>query len=202
MNAPLSAPTSAGELAPQDGALAGAARDAQSITSDWQPLQPLIDGVVVREVRNVLKDNGCLTEVWRDDWGLGPAAIAQVFQVVLEPLAVSAWHVHQHATDRLFANRGQLKIVLFDARAGSPTESLVNVFRCGTPRPMLIVVPPGVWHGVQNIGATAAASLLNLPDRAYAYASPDHWRLPSDTDRIPYSFAPGGAVPSGDSERI
>jgi len=201
MNAPLSAPILTDELAPQEGALPGAARDAQSITSDWQPLQPLIDGVVVREVRNVLKDNGCLTEVWRDDWGLGPAAVAQVFQVVLEPLAISAWHVHQRATDRLFANRGQLKIVLFDARAGSPTESRLNVFRCGTARPMLIVVPPGVWHGVQNIGGTAA-SLLNLPDRAYSYESPDHWRLPPDTERIPYAFAPGGDVPSGDGERI
>ncbi len=179
----------------------GAARDAQSITSDWQVLQPLIEGVVVREVRNVLKDNGSLTEVWRDDWHLAPTGIAQVFQVVIEPLAISAWHVHQSATDRLFANRGQLKIVLFDARAGSPTESRLNVFRCGSARPMLIVVPPGVWHGVQNIGATAA-SLLNLPDRAYAYESPDHWRLPPDTDRIPYSFSASGAMPSGDSERI
>ena len=158
MNAPLSAPIPKNELAPQDGALPGAARDAQSITSDWQVLQPLIEGVVVREVRNVLKDNGSLTEVWRDDWHLAPTGIAQVFQVVIEPLAISAWHVHQSATDRLFANRGQLKIVLFDARAGSPTESRLNVFRCGSARPMLIVVPPGVWHGVQNIGATHASA--------------------------------------------
>ena len=55
------------------GALPGATRDAQSITRDWNLLREPIAGVDVREVKNVLKDNGYLTEVWRDDWGLRPA---------------------------------------------------------------------------------------------------------------------------------
>ena len=201
MSAPIPVPRPDAALAAAEGALPGAARDAQSITADWQPLQPLIDGVVVREVRNVIKDNGYLTEVWREDWKLDACNVAQVFQVVLEPAAISAWHVHQRATDRLFANHGQLKIVLFDARAGSATERRINVFRCGTGRPMLIVVPPGVWHGVQNVGASPA-SLLNLPDRAYAYEAPDHWRLPADTAQVPYSFASGPVTVSVDSGRI
>jgi len=186
---------------PGEGALDGCTRDEQSITRDWQPLQSLIDGVQVREVRNVAKDNGYLTEIWRDDWGIAPVAVAQVFQALLEPNAVSAWHVHRRATDRLFVNHGLVKIVLYDARAGSLTEQRVNVFRCGTIRPALIVVPPGVWHGVQNLGA-APALLLNLPDRAYEYESPDHWRLPPDTDRIPYSFAAGPRPNSEDPGRF
>jgi hypothetical protein len=36
----------------------GAAKDGQSITSDWTPLLRLIDGVHVREVKNVPKGNG------------------------------------------------------------------------------------------------------------------------------------------------
>jgi dTDP-4-dehydrorhamnose 3,5-epimerase len=191
----------AARLAPSDGALDGCTRDAQSITRDWQPLQALIDGVQVREVKHVAKDNGYLTEIWRDDWGLAPSAVAQTFQALLAPYAVSAWHVHRRATDRLFANHGLVKIVLFDARAGSPSERRVNVFRCGTARPMLIVVPPGVWHGVQNLGAEAAL-LLNLPDRAYDYESPDHWRLPPDTDRIPYSFSAHARPNSEDPGRF
>lgn len=195
MSAPIPMPKPDAALAPAAGALPGAARDAQSVTADWEPLQPPIAGVVVREVRNVMKDNGYLTEIWREDWQLDALDVAQVFQVVLQPAAISAWHVHQHATDRLFANHGQLKIVLFDARAGSPTERRINVFRCGTARPMLIVVPPGVWHGVQNVGAIPA-SLVNLPDRAYAYEAPDHWRLPSDTAQVPYSFATSALAPA------
>jgi dTDP-4-dehydrorhamnose 3,5-epimerase len=188
-------------LAPQQGALPGSTRDSQSITRDWQPLQSLIDGVQVREVKNVPKDNGYLTEIWRADWGLTPSTVAQVFQALLAPHAISAWHVHRHATDRLFANDGLIKIVLFDARAGSLTERRVNVFRFGSIRPALIVVPPGVWHGAQNLGATPAL-LLNLPDRAYEYESPDHWRLPPNTDLIPYAFTAEARPNSEDPGRI
>jgi dTDP-4-dehydrorhamnose 3,5-epimerase len=178
-----------------------ATRDRQSITKDWQPLQSLIEGVETREVKNVLKDNGCLTEVWRADWMLPGEAVAQIFQVMLSPGAISAWHVHVGATDRLFGSNGNLKLVLYDARPDSPTHGRVNVIRCGSLRPMLIVVPPGVWHGVQNLGAEPAL-LLNLPDRAYRYDAPDHWRLPPDSPRIPYSFTAGPRANAEDPSRI
>lgn len=182
-------------------ALLGAVADRQSVTHDWQPLQELIAGVQVKEVKHVLKDNGYLTEVWRDDWNLEPSHVGQVFQAVIEAGGISAWHVHRAAVDRLFANHGQMKFVLYDARPESSTRGRINVFRCGSGRPMLIVVPSGVWHGVQNLGTTPAL-LLNLPDRPYRYEAPDHWRLPPDTDRIPYSFAEGARPNSDDPGRI
>jgi len=148
----------------EEGGLPGAARDRQSVTRDWEPQQELIEGVTVKEVCHVAKDNGYVTEFWRDDWSPG-ARVAQVFQAAIEAGGISAWHAHQFATDRLFANQGLVKIVLYDARAGSRTHGRVNVFRCGTTRPLLVVVPPGVWHGVQNLGSTAAL-LVNMPDRA------------------------------------
>jgi dTDP-4-dehydrorhamnose 3,5-epimerase len=180
-----------------DDVTLGSAPDRQSVTADWQPLQELIDGVVVKEVKHVVKDNGYLTEIWREDWKLAPTHVGQVFQALLEPGGISAWHVHRSATDRLFANHGLVKVVLYDARPESATRGKVNVLRCGTVRPLLVVVPPGVWHGVQNLGA-APALLLNLPDRPYRYDAPDHWRLPPDTDRIPYSFATGPRPNSDD----
>jgi dTDP-4-dehydrorhamnose 3,5-epimerase len=178
--------------------LLGSKRDAPSVTSDWQVLREAIADVEVREVKNVLKDNGYLTEVWREDWKLQPSGVAQVFQALIEPRGISAWHVHRQATDRLFATHGRLKIVLYDARPDSESTGRINVFLCGPARPMLIVVPPGVWHGVQNVGASPAL-LLNLPDRAYAYEAPDHWRLPPDTDQIPYSFTTTGRSQRGDA---
>jgi len=50
-----------------------------------------------------------------------------------------------------------------------------------------VVVPPGVWHGLIATGIVPAL-VLNLPDRAYAYEEPDHWRLPPDSPQIPYRF--------------
>ena len=79
------------------------------------------------------------------------------------------------------------RVVLYDARGDSPTRGQMNEFRIGTVRPGLIVIPPGVWHGVQNLH-DGPSTLVNLVDRAYRYDDPDHWRLPPDTAEIPYRF--------------
>lgn len=175
------------EFSPEEGFLAGAIKDRQSVTRDWQPLQPLIAGVCVREVRHVPKNNGVLTEIWREDWALDELPVKQVFQNLLQPGAISGWHVHRHTTDRIFVNSGLMKLVLHDARTNSPTHGLTNEFRLGEARPALVLVPPGVWHAVQNL-ASEPSRLLNLVDRAYSYEEPDHWRLPVNPPQIPYRF--------------
>ena len=182
------------------GYLPGARCDSQSVTRDWQPLQPLIHGVAVKEVRNVPKNNGMLTEIWRQDWGLDSVALSQVFQNLLEGNAVTSWHVHRVTTDRIFVNHGLMKLVLYDGRRGSPTFDLINEFRIGLVRPALVVVPPGVWHLVHNLTSTPSM-LLNLVDRAYDYENPDHWRLPSDTAEIPYRVTlPTGVLPASTAQ--
>ncbi len=80
---------------------------------------------------------------------------------MLKPGGISAWHTHQKTVDRLFANHGLVKVVLYDARKNSPTFGRLNIFRIGTVRPALIIVPPGVWHGVQNISGEPAMLLIS-----------------------------------------
>ena len=92
-----------------------ATKDKQSITADCVFTQDLIEGVRVREVKNVPKANGLLTEISRRNSALEGGTVDQVFQVTLFPGAVFAWHVHQLTTDRLFVNHGQIKVVLHDA---------------------------------------------------------------------------------------
>jgi len=177
--------------------LPGAQKDQQSITADWQPArEDAIAGVIVYEIRNVLKDTGVLTEMYRRDWNLDSGTVAQVFQVVLDPGSVSAWHAHGETQDRLFASQGRVKIVLFDAREGSPSRGVLSELRLGRERPALVTIPPGVWHGVQNVGAGPAV-IVNLVDREYQYEDPDHWRLPPDSPEIPYRFRGSGQGPSG-----
>lgn len=166
--------------------LKGAQRDPQLITSSWHKLQEPIDGVLVREVLHVPGDRGTLTEIFRSEWDAsGP--VSQVFHIELRGKAISAWHCHRDAVDRLFGLTGCLKIVLFDGRDASPTRGRVNEFTVGRDRPTLVVVPPEVWHGVQNLDATPG-SLVNMPSHAYDYAAPDHYRLPQDTAEIPYRW--------------
>lgn len=80
---------------------------------------------------------------------------------------------------------GRLLIALYDGRGDSPTRNRTVDFRIGAERPGLVIVPPGVWHGVRNIGSTPLL-MINVVDRAYDYEDPDHYRLPVDTPHIPY----------------
>src|SRR5262245_6069496 len=175
-------------MAHDEWLLAGAEKNTQSVTSDWQFVnQEAIAGVVLKLVQNVPTPYGHLTEVYRRDWGLDAGPVDQVFQLTLGPGSVSAWHAHEHTTDRLFVNRGLIRIVLYYARRDSTTFGRINEFTCGTIRPCLLLIPPRVWHGVLNLG-NEPANLLNLVDRAYRYDDPDHWRLPPDSPEIPYKL--------------
>ena len=170
------------------GYIEGATKDGQSITADWMPLQKLINDVKLREVKNVIKNRGgTLTEVFRNDWGLDQGTVDQVFQNVLNPGQITGWHAHLKTTDRIFINLGVMKVVLFDARKDSSSFGMINEFMMGDIRPGLLIVPPGIWHAVQNIDHKPS-SILNLVDHAYQYTGPDHFRLPIDSPKIPYDF--------------
>lgn len=164
-------------------------KDRQLVTPDWNPADPVrIEGVRTIAISNVLGDNGRLTEIWRRDWGLDELPVEQVFQKVMLPGEVSAWHAHRYTTDRLFCAVGRVKVVLFDGRVGSPSQGKVAESRLGVERPALVLVPPGVWHGVKALGAESAV-LINLVDKAYSYEDPDHWRVPEDSPDIPYNIS-------------
>ena len=166
----------------------GATRDEQTITPAWTPAAlQLIAGVAVHEVANVPGRQGYLTEIFRGEWCAHEPAVDQIFQVVLHAGAISAWHAHEMTTDRIFVSHGLIRVALYDGREGSRTYGMVNDFKFGTIRPALVVVPPKVWHGIQNIADTSS-TVLNVVDRAYDYETPDHWRVPHDSPQIPFAW--------------
>jgi dTDP-4-dehydrorhamnose 3,5-epimerase len=164
-----------------------ARKDPHHITPEWELVGEHIDGVAVREVKHVVTRNGLTTEVFRKDWEL-TREVMHVVHVLLRPETISAWHKHEHQTDHVFVVGGMLRIVLYDDRDGSPTHGKVDVFNVSHARPMLLVIPPGVWHGIQNVWHEPSM-FVNYFDRAYSYEDPDEWRLPQDSDEIPYRFA-------------
>jgi dTDP-4-dehydrorhamnose 3,5-epimerase len=163
-------------------------KDSAHMTTDWQERRELIAGVSLREVRNVVTGNGVTTEVWRREWPSGLGDLNQLIHVRLRPSAVSAWHLHRQRQDGIFVVGGMMRVVLFDPRRHSATAGKLDVLHLSHVRPTLVVVPPSVWHGVQVLG-NEPACFINCFDRAYDYDDPDEWRLPPDTDEIPYRFA-------------
>jgi dTDP-4-dehydrorhamnose 3,5-epimerase len=167
--------------------LQGAQKDNQQITEDWQKLGAVIEGVSVREVRHVPRDHGVITEIFRPEWDPTGLPIVQIYQSRLFPGALGAWSCHQRTADRLFVSQGHLKVVLYDARDDSNSKGQLMELHAGDARPCLVVVPPGVWHGLQNRGHIDAL-VLNFPTEAYNYKDPDHYRLPYDSPEIPYAW--------------
>lgn len=168
--------------------LAGARKDGPQVTSEWQTVQPSIDGVVIREVLHVPRDHGVITEIFRPEWDASGLPVVHIYQSRLFPGAIGAWSCHAKTIDRLFINQGHVKLVLFDGREDSPTHGRIMELRVGDARPAFLVLPIGIWHGLQNLGS-ADALMVNMPSRAYDYADPDHFRLPYDSPEIPYSWA-------------
>jgi dTDP-4-dehydrorhamnose 3,5-epimerase len=169
-----------------------AVKDGQSVTPDWEKLGAEIDGVTTREVRHVLRDHGVITENYRTEWDPTGLPVVHVYQSRLFPGAIGAWSCHAKTIDRLFINQGHVKIVLFDGREGSRTAGKLMELHVGDARPTFLVIPTGVWHGLQNLAASDAL-MLNFPSNAYDYEDPDHYRLPWDTTDIPYEWVPNGS---------
>ncbi len=164
-----------------------AQKDSQLVDRQWNVLQQPIDGVAITEIRHVPRDHGVITEMYRSEWDPTSLPVLQSYQSRLYPGAIGAWSCHQRSIDRLFVNSGHIKAVLFDGREGSPTEGAINEVHLGDRRPALVILPTGIWHGLQNLG-TDDALVINFPTLPYEYEDPDHWRLPMDTPQIPYEW--------------
>ena len=171
----------------QQAGVQSAIKDERHMTREWDLLRESIDGAVAREVKHVVTANGITTELFRKDWGVAVGEVVHMIHVSLRPGAVSAWHMHKLKTDHLFVVGGLIRAVLYDDRDGSPTRGKVDVHHLSPARPMLVVIPPGVWHGLQVLSPDPGA-FVNFFDRAYDYENPDDWRLPADSPEIPYSF--------------
>jgi dTDP-4-dehydrorhamnose 3,5-epimerase len=162
-------------------------KDAAHISSEWIIERTLITGVALREIRSVVTANSVTTEICRSDWGIVDGTIEQTIHVDMRGLAISAWHLHRERWDYLFVVSGHLRVVLYDPRDDSPTRGQIDVFHLSPRRPQLLSVPPRIWHGVQNL-STDSSSFINLFNKPYDYADPDEWRLPVDSDQVPYTF--------------
>lgn len=148
----------------------------------------LIDGVFFRNGIRHIDDRGSLTEMWDQRWDIEPEAVTFIYNVTVRPGRIKGWSIHEHQVDRLYFVQGVAKVVLYDDREGSPTRGLLNELYCGSEKPALVVIPKLVYHAVQNVGQDDVL-FVNFPTAPYKHDNPDRFRLPPDTDKIPYDFS-------------
>lgn len=161
-------------------------RASQTVTAEWEPIAaPPIDGVMLRDVKNVVYGRGLLTELFRAEWfDDEPFPIRHVTLVSLLPAQTSQWHRHHAQRDVVFPIRGFIRVGLFDPREDSPTRGRSMLWTFNIARPRYLYIPPGVWHSLRNIGQEEASYIV-FNDTVFDYAQPDDWVLPPDSDLIP-----------------
>jgi len=160
-------------------------RARQTVDANWDPIAaPVIDGVFLRDVKNVVYRGGVLTELFRSEWFAGEFPIGHVTHVSLLPALSTQWHCHHHQRDIIFPVRGTLRIGLYDARQDSPTLGKSCAINFNLHRPRYLHVPPGVWHCLRNIGPEEAIYVV-MNDLPYDYEHPDDWTLAPDSSAIP-----------------
>jgi dTDP-4-dehydrorhamnose 3,5-epimerase len=163
-------------------------KDLATVTPDGHSLQPLPHGVVFRDAVTHTDDRGTLCELFDPRWQWHGGPLAYAYFVTLRPGKVKGWAMHRLHDDRYFIMFGELEVVLYDARPDSPTRGLLAKVVLSEHRRRLMTIPAGVWHADHNIGSKDSV-IVNLPTAPYDHANPDKYRLPIDTDQIPYSFA-------------
>jgi dTDP-4-dehydrorhamnose 3,5-epimerase len=146
----------------------------------------MIDGVKVKQLRMIPDERGRLMEFLRAD---DPEFIkfGQVYITTAYPGATKAWHYHKKQYDNFCCVKSMMKVVLYDARYGSPTKGEVNEFFMGEHNNILLQIPPNVYHGFKCIGE-GEAMMINCCTEVYDHKEPDEFRLPAHTDEVPYDW--------------
>lgn len=147
----------------------------------------MIEGVCTKRLKVIPDERGWLMELLRCDEELF-SKFGQVYVTAAYPGVVKAWHRHEKQYDHLAVVWGMAKVVLYDGRDGSPTRDQIDEFFLGAQNPLLLRIPPLVWHGFKCIGE-GATLVVNCPTEPYDYRVPDEQRLPPDDGSIPYDWA-------------
>lgn len=146
----------------------------------------LIQGVRVRELRRISDDRGFLMEMLRSDWPEFET-FAQSYVTACHPGVVKGWHYHKKQWDHFVPIQGTAKIVLYDPRENSPSKGCINQFCVEAAFPLLIKIPPLVYHGFTAVGEQTTL-IVNFPTELYNYEQPDEYRVAFDDPSIPYDW--------------
>jgi dTDP-4-dehydrorhamnose 3,5-epimerase len=160
----------------------------RAFTLQSYPAARTIDGVELLRLARHADEGGSLTELARLDdgraQGVAGFTARQVNFSEVEPGVVKAYHLHTRQTDLWYVPPSdRMLVVLLDLRRGSRTEGTRMRLILGNGDSRLLRIPPGVAHGMRNIG-TATARVIYLTDLHFS-AEP----ATCDEGRLPWDFA-------------
>ena len=147
----------------------------------------LLDGVQVKPLKPIPDNRGRLMEILRSDEPIFER-FGQVYVTTAKPGVVKAWHYHKLQADYWTCLCGKARVGLYDLREGSLTRGTINEFLMTPEEPVLIKIPPFVYHGFKGAHATLDTMIMNVPTFPYNYATPDEYRADPYDPAIPFDW--------------
>jgi dTDP-4-dehydrorhamnose 3,5-epimerase len=146
----------------------------------------MIYGVIIKKLKVIADERGRLMEILRSDDNFFEK-FGQVYMTTAYPGVVKGWHYHKKQYDNMAVVKGMMKIVLYDSRKESASFGEINEIFAGIHNPVLVHIPPFVYHGFKCISEDEAI-VINTPTEEYNYQEPDEFRLPAHDNDIPYKW--------------
>jgi len=146
----------------------------------------MIEGVRIKTLRVIPDERGRLMEILRRDDEIF-TKFGQIYITTAYSGVIKAWHYHKIQTDNLTAVAGMAKVALYDARENSPTYKKAEEYFMGVHNPLLIQIPPMVYHGYKCISSEEAV-VINCPTEPYNRTTPDECRVDPFNNDIPYNW--------------
>jgi dTDP-4-dehydrorhamnose 3,5-epimerase len=127
----------------------------------------MIEGVRVTPLKQILDERGKIMHMLRND-AEGFAGFGEIYFSCVHPGAIKGWHIHKEMVLNYAVPHGNIKFVLYDDRAGSPTRGELQEIFMGPDNYCLVTVPPMVWNGFKGIGSEMAivANCTTITHRA------------------------------------
>jgi dTDP-4-dehydrorhamnose 3,5-epimerase len=163
-------------------------QDMQTATPEGELLAPLPEGVTFHEVTTHVDDRGTVCELYDERWDWHPDPLVFAYTFTIRPGKVKGWGMHKRHEDRYLLLHGEMEVVFYDERDDSSTSGLVASVVLSHHNRRLMNIPVGVWHATKNLGDTDLLC-VNFPTIPYEHTDPDKYRLPLDTDQIPYTWS-------------
>ncbi|OIN91276.1 MAG: dTDP-4-dehydrorhamnose 3,5-epimerase [Comamonadaceae bacterium CG1_02_60_18] len=115
----------------------------------------MIEGVRITPLKQILDERGKIMHMLRND-AEGFAGFGEIYFSCVHPGAIKGWHIHKEMVLNYAVPHGNIKFVLYDDRAGSPTRGELQEIFMGPDNYCLVTVPPMVWNGFKGIGSEMA----------------------------------------------
>lgn len=147
----------------------------------------MIEGVKIKKLKVMPDERGRLMEILRRDDELFKK-FGQVYMTTAFPGVIKAWHCHKVQTDNFTCVKGTMRLGIYDARKNSPTFGKTEEHIVSLENPILVQIPPEVYHGFKCI-SDEEAIVINTVTEPYDKNNPDEYRIdPFDND-IPFDWA-------------